>query len=59
MKTKQDQFKEKLIKLLEQEMNENDDLSSIAFAIADFCIEVSRKMNEELERMSNGSNVVH
>lgn len=59
MKTKQEQFKEKLVKLLEEEMSENDDLSSIAFAVADFYIEVSRKLNEELERMSNSSNVVH
>lgn len=59
MKTKQDQFKEKLIKLLEEEINENDDLSSIAFAVADFSIEVSRKLNEEFERMSSESSLVH
>lgn len=59
MKTKQSQFKEKLIKLLEEEMNENDDLSSIAFAVVDFSIEVSRKLNEEFERVSRESSLVH
>lgn len=61
MKAKKDQFKEKLINLLEEEMRENegDDLSYVAFAVAEFCNDVAIKMNEELEKMMSSSRAVH